>query len=111
MRIFRAPFKNPSCREEVVWNQALIKKAEANVDILENDLRSKNWTEIWETLCHSELADANLVGCMSTELREKFRQVIVELKQVFQSEKRYLRNRFCPDKGLVGPIEEALSKL
>jgi hypothetical protein len=88
-----------------------IERAEENVDILESDLKVKDWTEVWDTLCHTELAGASIVEKMSAEAKEKFKEVIVELKQVFAAEKDQLSQESSPDKDLVGDIENALNKL
>ncbi len=100
MGLFGNKFEQPSVDEN-----ALIKRAEKELDILSSDLKKKDWTEIWNSLCHSELNSASITKKMSPEAQEKFKSLIAETKEIFAAEKENV------DKDLVDSIQEALDKI
>jgi vacuolar-type H+-ATPase subunit H len=100
MGLFGNKFEQPSTDEEV-----LIKRAESNVDILVEDLKDKNWTEVWDNLCHTELNSPSITAKMSPEVQEKFKNLIAETKEVFVAEKENI------DKDLVDSIQEVLDRI
>lgn len=84
---------------------ALIKRAESGIDILAEDLKNKNWTGVWDNLCHTELNSSSITAKMSPEAKEKFNSLITETKEIFTAEKENV------DKDLVDSIQEALDKI
>jgi len=100
MGLFGNKFEKPSINED-----DLIKRAESEVNILAEDLKNENWTEIWNSLCHSELNSSSIVTKMSPESQEKFKNVIEETKGVFNVKKENI------DKDLVVDIQKALDQI
>ncbi len=100
MRLFENNFQQPIADESV-----FIERAESNVDVLAGDLEKKNWTEIWDSLCHSELNDPVITAKMSPEYQEKFKSLIAETREVFNAEREGV------NKDLVEDIEKALDKI
>lgn len=100
MGLFEKKFQQPIADESV-----FIERAESNVDVLAGDLEKKNWTEIWDSLCHSELNDPLITAKMSPEYQEKFKSLIAETREVFNAERESV------NKDLVEDIEKALDKI
>jgi hypothetical protein len=100
MGLFGNKFEQPSADEG-----ALIKRAESSVDILAEDLKNKNWTEVWDSLSHSELNSPSITAKMSPEAQKKFKSLIAETKEVFATKKENV------DKDLVDSIQGALDKI
>ena len=100
MGLFGNKFEQPSIDEG-----ALIERAESGVDILAEDLKNRNWTEVWDSLCHTELNSPSITAKMSPEAQEKFKSLIAETKEVFTAEKENV------DKDLVNDIQGALDKI
>lgn len=100
MGLFGNKFEQPSNDET-----ALIERAESGVDILASDLKNKNWTEVWDSLAHSELNSSSITSKMSFEAQEKFKNLIAETKEVFATEKEDIAE------DLVESIQEALDKI
>lgn len=86
-------------------DQDLVRRAETEIEILAGELKNKNWTEVWNSLCHSELNSPSITAKMSPEAKEKFKNLIVETKEVFATEKESV------DKDLVDPIQRALDRI
>jgi ketopantoate reductase len=100
MKLFKNKFEHSSIDESF-----FIEKAEKEIDILAMDLKNKNWTEIWDDLCHTELNSASITAKMSPEAQEKFKSLIAETKEVFAAEKENV------DEDLIDDIQEALDKI
>lgn len=90
--------------EQPTRQETLINRAERGIDILAGDLESRNWTEIWDDLCHTELNSPEILAKMSAESQEKFENLISEVKEVFAEEKESIAE------DLVMEIQEALNK-
>jgi hypothetical protein len=86
-------------------NETMVKRAESEVDILSAELQKKDWVEIWNSLCCSELNSPAIVEKMSSEAQEKFKQAIIEAKNLFETDKVNIRE------DLVAPIQEFLEKM
>ena len=100
MGIFGNKFEQPSVDEG-----ALVKRAEAEVNVLASDLKRRNWTEIWDSLSHTEINSSSIVSKMSPEAQESLKQVINEVKEVFAAEKESV------EKDLVDDIQKSLDKI
>ena len=100
MELFKNKFEQPSVDEGV-----FIERAENEVDILAEDLKNRNWTEVWSNLCHTELNSPSITAKMSPEAQEKFKSLIIETKEIFTAEKENV------DKDLVDSIQGALDKI
>ena len=100
-------FKGQSSQrqEKVASDEVMTKRAEVEMDILSAELQNKNWVEIWNSLCSSELAEQSIVTQLSVESKEKLKQIVVEANEVFSVDKENVRE------DLVEPIQKALDKL
>ena len=106
MGLFGNKFEQSSADEG-----ALIKRAESEIGILSAELEKKDWTEVWDSLCHTELNSPSITAKMSPEAIEKFKNVIVKAKEVFEAEKENVGKDSLPDKDLVNDIRQALDKI
>lgn len=88
----------------------LIAKAEQGVDVLNKHLQELNWPEICNQLCFSELAEESIREKMSNCSKERFKQLMIELKVAYEIEQDQLRAEFCLNNGLVDELEDVLSR-
>jgi F0F1-type ATP synthase membrane subunit b/b' len=100
MGFFGNQFEKPSTDEN-----ALVKRAESNLDILAEDLKNSNWTEVLDSLKHSELNSPSITEKMSSEAQERFKSLIAETKEFFEAQKENI------DKDLVDSIEQTLNEI
>ncbi|MFA5886798.1 MAG: hypothetical protein WC863_03380 [Patescibacteria group bacterium] len=82
-----------------------IKQAENELIILTEDLKKKNWSEVCESLRHTELNSPSVTQKMSAKAQEKFRSLIDETQQTLESERASL------DEHLTNGIQEALDHI
>ncbi len=90
--------------------KTLIARAEEGVDVLNKHLLALNWSEICKQLCFSELAEESIREKMSNTSKERFRQLIADLKLAYEIEEEQLRAEFCLNNGLVDELEDVLSR-
>lgn len=84
-------------------DQDLIRRAETEIEILDGELKSKNWVEVWDSL--HQLNTPSITIKMSPEAKEKLKIVITETKEVFAAEKENVA------KDLVDDIQKNLDKI
>jgi len=84
---------------------ASIKRAEEEVEILVAELQSKNWVEIWDSLCFTGLNCPSITEKMSTEAKEQFKNAINIAKDTFAADKANIRE------DLVEDIQKVLDKI
>ncbi|MEI7451573.1 MAG: hypothetical protein WCK37_00020 [Candidatus Falkowbacteria bacterium] len=89
----------------VIDVEALVKRAEKEVDILAGDLAKKVWNEVHNSLLYSELNSPDLIEKMSIEAKAKLKQVIAEAQAAYEADKATI------EEDLVEPIAEALKKI
>ncbi|HZJ41919.1 MAG TPA: hypothetical protein VFD51_02800 [Patescibacteria group bacterium] len=106
MGIFGNKFEQPLSDEK-----KYIERAENEINILATEFEKRDWTEVWDSLCHNGLTDSKITEKMSDEAKEKFKNVINDIKEVFVAEKDEMKKDSLPDKDLVSDIKEALDKI
>jgi uncharacterized protein (DUF2461 family) len=72
---------------------------------LAEDLKNRNWTEVWNSLDSTELNSPSIIEKMSSEAQEKFKSLITETRKVFEAEKVNI------EQDLVDSLDQVLNKI
>lgn len=85
--------------------KSFIARAENEIKILSGEIKDRNWKEIWNSLCKSELTSSAITRKMSLESQETFKNLIKEVQEVFASEKESI------EKELANLIQDTLDNI
>lgn len=91
--------------EVIVSEDAVIRRAEKSLVVLQDELAEKNWLEVWYALCKSELCALPVVRRMSGNAQDKLKNIIGEAKRILALEKEHL------NPSLAASIQRALSEI
>ncbi|MDI3496229.1 MAG: hypothetical protein PWQ35_250 [Patescibacteria group bacterium] len=91
--------------EVLIAESAVIRRAEKNVAVLQDELAEKNWLEIWHVLCKSELCALPVIRKMSSNVQSSLKSIILETKRIFVLEKEHL------NPSLASSIQNALTDI